>query len=309
MRNLQFALFGAGKSIGIPIVKAFVEVDHPILVIARPTSTLSGLPEHPLVSVVRVDTTSVLEITKVLLKHDVDVLISTISYIKGGVDAQRAMADASKCAGVKLFVPSEFGIPTGGGTDPMPKAKSDFADYLKSIGLPSLRIYVCHSVVMFSKVLLTSFVSQKCGQFHHSIPWLTGVRETGIIYIVGEGATPQSYTAVSDVAGYTAHVLTTTTQTLSNLFDVELRIEGQRATLTELAALYEGVPIKFVDALPRDTLYFSEVREYLQNNGDRGIGSSGWDWITCTDDEGRARQGNILWPGHRWLTAQEVLKR
>ncbi|KAH7884867.1 hypothetical protein F5I97DRAFT_1938196 [Phlebopus sp. FC_14] len=288
MRNLQFALFGAGKSIGIPIVKAFVEVDHPILVIARPTSTLSGLPEHPLVSVVRVDTTSVLEITKVLLKHDVDVLISTVSYIKGGVDAQRAMADASKCAGVKLFVPSEFGIPTGGGTDPMPKAKSDFADYLKSIGLPSLRIY--------------------CGQFHHSIPWLTGVRETGIIYIVGEGATPQSYTAVSDVAGYTAHVLTTT-QTLSNLFDVELRIEGQRATLTELATLYEGVPIKFVDALPRDTLYFSEVREYLQNNGDRGIGSSGWDWITCTDDEGRARQGNILWPGHRWLTVQEVLKR
>ncbi|KAH7882028.1 hypothetical protein F5I97DRAFT_1962031 [Phlebopus sp. FC_14] len=287
MTNLKFALFGAGRSIGIPIVKAFVEINHPILVIARPTSALPDLPEHPLISVVRVDATSVSEITNVLREHKVDVVISTVSYIQGGVGAQKAVADASKDAGVKLFVPSEFGVPSGGGPDPTSKAKSEFADYLKTIDLPSLRIY--------------------CGLFHHVIPWFSGVQETGMFYIVGKGATPQSYTAVSDVAGYVAHVLTST-ETLSDLFNVELRIEGQRATLTELAALlYEDLPVKYVDALPRDTLHFWEIREHLQNNGDRGIGSSGWDWSTCTDDQGRAKQGNALWPGHHWLTVQEVL--
>ncbi|KIJ62985.1 hypothetical protein HYDPIDRAFT_114134 [Hydnomerulius pinastri MD-312] len=281
------ALFGAGKNIGIPIVKAFVDINSPILVIARPTSDLSALPKSNLVTVARVDTTSVSSVAGILRDNRIDVLISGVSYIKGGVDAQVAVARASRNAGVKLFLPSEFGIPTGGGTDPMPKAKSDFAEYLKSIGLPSLRIY--------------------CGQFHHSIPWLSAVDETGTFYIVGKGTTPQSYTAVSDVAGYVAHVLTT--QTLSNLFDIELRIEGQRATLVELGALYSGTAtVEHVQALPRKDMYYSEVREYLQNNGDRGIGSSGWDWASGTDDENRASSGNAFWSGHRWLTAKEVLR-
>ncbi|KAG1863093.1 hypothetical protein F4604DRAFT_1048293 [Suillus subluteus] len=282
----SFAIVGAGPNIGIPIVKAFLAIGAPILVISRPTSTnTSALPnDDPNLKVVRADYTSASEISAILREHKVDVLISTVTFVFGGVAAQNVLADAAKEAGVKLFVPSEFGVssPAVG----LAHEKRAFAVYAKSIGLPTLRIFN--------------------GFFHDFVPWLTALTETGKFHIVGKGDMPGSFTAQSDVAGYVAHILTT--QPPSRLLDVEVHIEGQRATLSEISALYKGsVPVVHCDALPTEGVVAADFGTRLQQSFDVGNASSGWNPDTETDDAELASKDNSLWEGHRWLTIGEVL--
>lgn len=282
----SFAIVGAGPHIGIPIVKAFLAIGAPILVIARPTSTnTSALPDDdPNLKVVRADYTSTSEVSAVLRENNVDVLISTVTFIFGGVVVQDVLADAAKEAGVKLFVPSEFGVsPPAVG---LAHEKHAFAVYAKSIGLPTLRVYN--------------------GLFHDFVPWLTALTETGKFHIVSKGDMPGSFTAISDVAGYVAHILTT--QPPSRLLDVEVRIEGQRTTLLEISALYKGsVPVVHCDALPTEGVLAADVRTRYQQGFDVGKASCGWNPDTETDNAELASKDNSLWEGHRWLTIGEVL--
>lgn len=282
----SFAIVGAGPHIGIPIVKAFLAIGAPILVIARPTSTnTSALPDDDLnLKVVRADYTSASEVSAVLRENKVDVLISTVTFFFGGVVVQDVLADAAKEAGVKLFVPSEFSVspPTVG----LAHEKYAFAVYAKSIGLPTLRVYN--------------------GLFHDFVPWLTALTETGKFHIVGKGDMPGSFTAISDVAGYVAHILTT--QPPSRLLDVEVRIEGQRTTLSEISALYKGsVPVVHCDALPTEGVFAADVRTRYQQGFDVERASCGWNPDTETDNAELASKDNSLWEGHRWLTIGEVL--
>ncbi|KAG1731591.1 uncharacterized protein EDB91DRAFT_1153455 [Suillus paluster] len=279
----SFAIVGAGPHIGIPIVKVSIS---PILVIARPTSTnTSALPaDDPNLKVVRADYTSASEVSAILRENKVDVLISTVTLVFGGVLVQNILADAAKEAGVKLFVPSEFGTaPPASG---LSHEKYDFAVYTKSIGLPTLHVYN--------------------GLFNEFVPWLTALTETGKLHLVGKGEMPGSFTAIPDVAGYLAHILTT--QPPSRLLDVEVRIEGQRATLLEIIALYKGsVPVVHCDAVPTEGVVAVEVRTLLQQRFEIGGASCGWNPETGSDDAELARKDNLLWEGHRWLTVGEVL--
>jgi NAD(P)-dependent dehydrogenase (short-subunit alcohol dehydrogenase family) len=281
----SFAIVGAGPHIGIPIVKAFLAIGAPILVIARPTSTnTSALPDDdPNLKVVRADYTSASEVSAILRENKVEVLISTVTLVFGGVAVQDVLADAAKEAGVKLFVPSEFGTPSP--AVGLTHEKHAFAAYAKSIGLPTLRVYN--------------------GIFDDFVPWLTGVSDTGKFHIVGKGDMQGSFTAISDAAGYVAHILTT--QPPSRLLDVEVHIEGQRTTLSEISALYKGtVPVVHCDALPAG-VPGAEMGTKFQQSFDVGRGSSGWNPDTEMDDAELASRDNSLWEGHRWLTIGEVL--
>ncbi|KAG0707057.1 hypothetical protein DFH29DRAFT_74250 [Suillus ampliporus] len=287
-RFKSFAIVGAGATAGIPIVKAFLAIGAPILVIARPTSkNTSALPaDDPNLKVVRADYTSASEISAILREHKVDVLISTVSLVFGGVVGQNVLADAAKEAGVKLFVPSEFGILPQIAQGGIAYPKTDFAVYAKSIGLPTLRVFN--------------------GLFIEFVPWLTALADTGKFHIVNKGETPGSFTAVADVAGYVAHILTT--QPPSRLLDVEIHIEGQRATFSEIAALYKGsVPVVHCDALPMEGVANAPFRTIFQKHVGRGGGSCGWNPVTESDDPVSASRDNSLWEGHRWLTVGEVL--
>jgi NmrA-like family len=61
------------------------------------------------------------------------------------VQNQHLLGDAAKKAGVKLFLPSEFGFSTVGIEGGELETKSKFGTYLEEIGLPSLRIFVSQS--------------------------------------------------------------------------------------------------------------------------------------------------------------------
>lgn len=64
----------------------------------------------------------------------VDVVISTISGT--ALDVQGKIAEAAKAAGIKLFVPSEFGGVTEGETLGMSGEKASIQDQLKALGVP-----------------------------------------------------------------------------------------------------------------------------------------------------------------------------
>ncbi|KAG1743816.1 hypothetical protein EDB19DRAFT_1697078 [Suillus lakei] len=264
----SFAIIGAGPNTGIHIVKAFLAIGAPILVIARPASTnVAALPaDDPNLKVVRADYTSASEISTVLREHKVDVLISTVTLVFGGVVGQNVLADAAKEAGVKLFVPSEFGIKPQLAKGGLAFQKTDFAVYAKSIELPTLRVFN--------------------GLFYEFVPWLTALADTGKFHI-------DPLLQYPDVAGYVAHILTT--QPPSRLLDVEIQIEGQRATLSEIGALYKGrAPVVHCDALPTEGVVNAHFRTFFQKHVGAGGGSSGWNPVTESDDAESASRDNSL---------------
>ena len=69
----------------------------------------------------------------------IDVVISTIGAVALGL--QPGIAEAAKEAGVKLFIPSEFGGPTEGTTEGLFGSKAKIQDQLKAVGIPYALIY------------------------------------------------------------------------------------------------------------------------------------------------------------------------
>ena len=96
-----------------------------MVVLARPGSQSIQSPLLEGAVIATVDCTDVTTLAAVLRDHNVDVVVSALAY--GALPAQRPIADAAKEAGVKLFVPSEYGMPTEGGKEGHLAIKSDFA--------------------------------------------------------------------------------------------------------------------------------------------------------------------------------------
>ncbi|KAG2093565.1 NAD(P)-binding protein [Suillus cothurnatus] len=277
----SFAVVGAGPTIGGRIVKALLERGASVVALARPSSTSTSSPLLEGAKIATADYADVKAVASVLREHKVEVLISAVAY--GALPSQSTIADASKEAGVKLFVPSEFGLPTEGGKGGHLVIKSQFADYLKSLGIPSLRFYT--------------------GMFMEFIPLFTGV-DTGKFLILGKGDASFSTTALDDVAGFTAHVLTSLPP--AKLHDATLRVEGERTSFNKVGALYasKNIPVEHVTSLPEG--YVKQT--LLQGLFEQGRGSSGWDNYADKDVPEDAHSGNAAWPGHQWKTVKEVLE-
>lgn len=76
------------------------------MVITRPSSTPKEFPEG--VKHLAQELTDVSTLAAAFQEHNVEVVISTLA--REGLAAQFPAADAAKAAGVKLFVPSEYGV-------------------------------------------------------------------------------------------------------------------------------------------------------------------------------------------------------
>ncbi|KAJ7071412.1 hypothetical protein C8F01DRAFT_1110434 [Mycena amicta] len=177
MSYKSFAVVGAG-TIGSAIVAGLAGKNLPVVVLARPGSkSIENLPAS--VRSATVDTSDAIAVEAVLKEHNVDVVLATLATT--AVSAQKPIVDAAKAAGVKLFVPSEYGIPTEGETQGVSGAKNQIAEQLKNLGIPSLRIYT--------------------GIFIEFIPWMFAYAENKKINVIGEGEVPVSFTASADIAG------------------------------------------------------------------------------------------------------------
>ncbi|KAF7366620.1 NmrA domain-containing protein [Mycena sanguinolenta] len=273
----SFAVVGAG-TIGLPIINALAARSVSVVLLSRPGSSPKTLP--PSVKVVHVDYENPASVAEVLKQHRVDVVLSTVAIV--GLAGQTSLVDAAKLAGVRLFSPSEY----GGATDSEPPGtdnpaggtgtKARIAKYLQSVGVPSMRGFC--------------------------IPWLLGYTEYEKKFVVvGKGEAPVSFTAVSDIAGFVAYVLTSLPP--SELQDRMFRLEGERTSLNDLGVQL-NIPVVHVDRIEGD-----EVKTRLGKLLDSGAGSTGWDEENQREKTGSDAAGsaNALWPGHRWKSIREVL--
>jgi len=134
---------------------------------------------------------------------------------------QIPLAKAAKAAGVKLFVPSEFGDPTDGQYPPntVPDLKVQVVKALNEIGIPFIRVF-------------TGPFPDFC-----LIPMFGYDFTGGKVLIRGKGDGAVSWTSRSDIARYVTYVITT--HPVEKLAGRTLRIEGDRKTFNELADGYE----------------------------------------------------------------------
>lgn len=124
----------------------------------------------------------------------------------------------------------------------------------------------------------------------------------GKFYIAGKGDGPISWTALSDIGGFVAHVFTSLPA--DRLRNVSFRTEGDRVSLNELG-VRSGMEVVHVKALPEQMpqAYF---RTLLMKAADEGRASTGWDVATESDKPELATKDHALWPDHKWVTAKDM---
>ncbi|KAJ7771521.1 hypothetical protein B0H16DRAFT_186792 [Mycena metata] len=275
----SFAVIGAG-TIGLPIVEALVARGASVVLFSRPGSTKKTIPSG--VPVIEVDFTDVPALSAALREHKVDVVLSTVGT--PWLDTQKSLVEAAKLAGVKLFAPSEYGFPTEGQTEGALGVKMQIIDQLRQLGIPTVQFYT--------------------GLFTEGIPMLTGYSEHGKIKIIGDGEKFASFTAISDVAGFVAYVLTTLPP--AQLENREFRMEGERIRMKDLGKLF-NTTVEHLEPVPKEKAdIFTMLLEVLNS----GMGSTGWDVVNNREGSGADSAGsaNALWPGHQWKGIKEVLK-
>ncbi|EEB90288.1 hypothetical protein MPER_11521 [Moniliophthora perniciosa FA553] len=237
----SFALVGANGYIGKHILKAFLSHFASSLTIAK------------------VDIENVNEVAQVLRQYGIEVVVSAIAG--SALVEQKALADAAKKAGVKLFAPSEFGVTN--------------REYLKSNDLPWTRFFT--------------------GAFYGFLPWFGAVEENGKFNIAkGMGEVVFSATHEDDIGGFVAHVLTTLAP--KDLEYRSFRISGEDITF-ETAGKRLGKEIEYVDKVPGSGPV-AEVRSFLLGLFYSGQGTTRWDYGINGIRENA--NDNHVWAGHKW---------
>lgn len=106
MPSTQVALAGATGNLGVPILEALLGADFYVTVLSRTGGNSSRLRPNPNLTIKEVDFNSVESLTPALL--GVEVVISCLATL--AIGNQNALIDASVAAGVKRFIPAEFGM-------------------------------------------------------------------------------------------------------------------------------------------------------------------------------------------------------
>ncbi|KAL7413964.1 hypothetical protein BDY24DRAFT_386988 [Mrakia frigida] len=201
-------------SLGGFIAKALVKEGANVVVLGR-ASAVESLAAKELialgVTVKEVDYDSPSSLAAAL--EGVEVVVSTLAG--PGFGAQVPLAEASKAAGVQLFVPSEFGNNTIGlpSTSPL-YGKTALQTKLKELELPSLLLFP--------------------GPFADWMP-VNISDNNNEIHIIGEGNADISFTSRPDVSSFLAHILTHLAP--SQLLNTVVPIEAGRISFNALAQL------------------------------------------------------------------------
>lgn len=132
MSGTKVALAGATGNLGPSILTALLEAGFSVVVLTRKGGNASKIPSNPNITIKEVDYSSVESLTPAL--QGVEAVVSTVaSEALGG---QNPLIDASVAAGVKRFLPSEFGSNLGNANAaalPVFGAKVATAKYLESV--------------------------------------------------------------------------------------------------------------------------------------------------------------------------------
>ncbi|KAK2008846.1 oxidoreductase CipA-like protein [Colletotrichum eremochloae] len=106
MSSIRIALAGATGNLGVPLLKALLEADFPVTVLSRKGGNAAKLAQHPNLDVKEVDFQSVESLLPVL--SGVEIVVACVA--SAAIGSQNPLIDASVAAGVKRFIPAEFGM-------------------------------------------------------------------------------------------------------------------------------------------------------------------------------------------------------
>jgi len=216
----NFAVAGAG-TMGSLIVEELLKekaAGHvgKVVVLSRSATANETLTEKG-AEPIMVDYTSPSSLESAL--KGMDVVISTLGGFALAI--QEPLGVAAKAAGVKLFVPSEFGADMRGATDGFYAAKSALFDKLQSIGLPT---------ALFFNGPFSDWVWYQ--------PFIGTDLKNGKIELAGSGDALGSLTSRRDVARYTVHVLLNLPAT--KLHNSVHKIEGERTSFNRVLEQYQA---------------------------------------------------------------------
>lgn len=220
----SFAFVGAGN-FGSFLVRQFLEdkaagTVNEVVVLTRQGSktTIEGDTK-----VIAVDYSNKESIKSAL--SGVDVVICTISCMALGL--QTGIAAAAMEAGVKLFVPSEFGNSSEGETEGIWGKKAVIQTQLKAADIP----YTIFYTGPFADFIWTPFLGL-------NVP-------SGKVTIAGDGNKQISFTSRADSARYISHILThlPAEQLKNHIFT----IAGENKSFNEIFQTYEAKTGKKVE--------------------------------------------------------------
>ncbi|KAF9009273.1 hypothetical protein BDZ89DRAFT_1078593 [Hymenopellis radicata] len=236
-------------------------------------SKLSAVPRNAKLAAVDYNNDET-KLSALLKENSVDVVVSTLTTAVTTTDVQVAVA-RSEGGRVKLFLPSEFGLPTAGHTGtPFSRPRMPL-QRIREL-LPTARICVNRILPEFLPGIVSN--PAKPGEF----------------VIAGNGDARFSLTSTSDIAGYVAHILTALP--LSDLENSVLLIEGQSMSLNEAAALYNKKPTYIsLESLEEPSLLSISALSMQAGQGPAEV------------VEARSGRSNALWPGHVWKQLKDVV--
>ncbi|KAI0047507.1 NAD-P-binding protein [Auriscalpium vulgare] len=218
----NFVVVGTGN-VGSIIINHFLDLKatgsvNRVLVFTRPTSQPATTEKYAAhgAEVVGLEYDDRAALAKALA--GVDVIISTLNA--AAQPAQVTIAEVAKAAGVKLFIPSEFGNPTVGAKGLL-AGKGDLHQKFRDIGLPTILVFN--------------------GPFADWV-WVPFVEldiKSGKVGVGGDGNAPITFTSIPDIARFLGYILTSLpAEKLTNLPIV--RLEGDRKSFNQIFQEYEA---------------------------------------------------------------------
>jgi len=212
-----------------------------------------------------------------------EVVISTLGAPALGSQAQ--LADASKAAGVQLFVPSEFGNPTDGKTEGLFAMKDALKKHLRDLNLPFAVFYT--------------------GPFPDFVlkPFFGFDFKNGKVTFGGSGEAPISWTSIPDIGRFVAHVLTALPK--KELEWRTFRIEGDRHSFNSLIVSYEQRTGKKVEVTKRSR---AELEAAIKENPHDFVSFLLLEWDLGGGVTGKPEEiSNGVWPGWNPRSAVDVV--
>ncbi|KZV84566.1 NAD(P)-binding protein [Exidia glandulosa HHB12029] len=212
----------------------------------------------------------------------IDVIVSTLS--EGGFAVQPALADAAKKAGVKLFVPSEFGVKTHEIPEGLLSFKPALHKHLESIGPP----YTRYNVGLFSDVPLSPF-------FGFDL-------EKKTASLIGNGSSKWAATTRPDIAHFVAYTLTHLPK--AQLEGAVLSVVGSRIRWDEVVTVLEK---KYSGKFAVEYRDAATAEKGVAEKGFAGFG----DYLLLLLLGGYAdlKSDNELVPGWKPLTFEEAAQK
>ncbi|GAA5906054.1 hypothetical protein JCM8208_006328 [Rhodotorula glutinis] len=223
----------------------------------------------------------------------IDAVIATLT----AYDAQTELIKAAAAAGVKLFVPSEFGNVSTAlkeGAHPALAGKGVAHGQIKEAGLPAVLVFT-------GPFPETTF----------AVPYFGANFVENKVTIYGEGKTQISWTTRRDIARFTAHHLSTLTSLPPVDSPTILRLEGSSASFLDVVSTFkrlhpargldvQHVPLAHVEKAAKDVEggFLESLVAYLLLTWEQGYGK--------TDEAGE--QELSKWDEWKPQTLEEVLK-